>query len=233
MSSRVRPASAIACSAASTASTTGSTMSRRPMREIPMPVTATLSSNLSPAFGIGRASWMAGRSAGNGPLSVSPVGSNSGTHTSSSCSNTHLHLHADEHLVGGHVHEVGGEADAVVLLDGDDRDHVRRREARDPHLLVEGETGDDARDPTPRRPPIRASGSRGRPRVGGWRSSPHAGAALEAQLPVLARLPEELVELASARAAPVRLLRSRSLLGGFDDHAWQPTLLVPDRRRVP
>ena len=87
MSSRVSPASAIACSAASTASTTGSTMSRRPIRESPIPVTATLSSNLSPAFGIGRASWMSGSSAGNGPLSVSPVGSNSGTQTSSVCSN--------------------------------------------------------------------------------------------------------------------------------------------------
>ena len=56
MSSRVSPASAIAASAASTASTIGSAMRRRPIRERPMPVTATLSSNLSPAFGIGRAS---------------------------------------------------------------------------------------------------------------------------------------------------------------------------------
>ncbi len=58
------------------------------MREMPIPVTATLSSNLSPGFGIGRASWISGSSAGKGPLSVSPVGSNSGIHTSSMCSNS-------------------------------------------------------------------------------------------------------------------------------------------------
>ena len=43
-----------------------------------------------------------------------------------------LHPHPDVDVVGVAVHDVGGEPDAVVLLDGDDRDHVRRREARDP-----------------------------------------------------------------------------------------------------
>ena len=49
----------------------------------------------------------------------------------------HLHLHADEHVAGLAADDVGGEADAVVLLDGDDRDHVRRREAREPGVLVD------------------------------------------------------------------------------------------------
>ena len=86
MSSGFRPASAIAWIAASTVSTRGSTMSRRPTRDIPMPVTATWSSNLSAFFGMGRKSWIFGSSAGNGPFSVSPVGWNTGIHTSSSCS---------------------------------------------------------------------------------------------------------------------------------------------------
>ncbi len=40
----------------------------------------------------------------------------------------HLHLHAHVHVAGLAAHDVGGEADPVVLLDGDDRDHVRRGE---------------------------------------------------------------------------------------------------------
>ena len=106
----------------------------------------------------------------------------------------HLHLHAHEHVVGGHVHEVGGEADAVVLLDGDDRDQVRRREARDPRLLVEGEPGDDR---TPRhlgrRPLVRTAVRAHRARRVAQLAT--AGAALEAKRAVLTRLPEELVEL--------------------------------------
>ncbi len=86
MSSGLSPASSIACFAASTVSVIGSTMSRRPTCDMPMPVMATWSSNLSACFGIGRASYIFGSAAGNGPFSVSPVGSNSGTHTSSSCS---------------------------------------------------------------------------------------------------------------------------------------------------
>ncbi len=88
MSAGVSPASAMADSAASTASTIGSSIRRRPTREMPRPVIATLSSNFSAPFGIGRASCICGSAAGNGPLSVSPVGSNSGIHTSSSCSKT-------------------------------------------------------------------------------------------------------------------------------------------------
>ncbi len=87
MSSRVSPASAIAASAASTASAIGSSIRRRPTREMPRPVIATWSSNLSAPFGIGRAWRALGSLAGNGPLSVSPVGSNSGIQTSAACSN--------------------------------------------------------------------------------------------------------------------------------------------------
>ena len=47
MSSMVRPASATALRHASTVSPRGSTPSRRPMRDMPMPVRATLDSNFS------------------------------------------------------------------------------------------------------------------------------------------------------------------------------------------
>ena len=40
-------------------------------------------------------------SAGSGPGSVSPVGANSGNHTSSCCSNSHRDLHADVHVASG------------------------------------------------------------------------------------------------------------------------------------
>ncbi len=86
MSSGRRPASSIACFAAATVNVMGSTISRRPTCDMPMPVTATWSSNLSAPFGIGRASWLFGSVAGNGPFSGSPVGSNTGIQTSSSCS---------------------------------------------------------------------------------------------------------------------------------------------------
>ncbi len=87
MSLGSRPTSAIASSAASTARSSGSRPRRRPTCDIPMPVMATWSSNLSAFLGIGRKSWIFGSGAGNGPFSVSPVGSNSGIHTSSSCTN--------------------------------------------------------------------------------------------------------------------------------------------------
>jgi hypothetical protein len=53
---------------------------------MPMPVIATSSSNFFAPLGIGRASREVSSTVGNGPLSVSPVGANTGIHTSSSCS---------------------------------------------------------------------------------------------------------------------------------------------------
>ncbi len=87
MSSRVRPASAMARMHASTVSASGSRISRRPTSDIPIPEIATLSSNLS-GDAIGRACQMVSSSAGSGPGSGSPVGANSGNHTSSCCVNS-------------------------------------------------------------------------------------------------------------------------------------------------
>ena len=53
---------------------------------MPIPVMATSSSNFLAFFGIGRATREVSSTAGKGPFSVSPVGSNNGIQTSSSCS---------------------------------------------------------------------------------------------------------------------------------------------------
>ena len=117
----------------------------------------------------------------------------------------HLHLHADVHVGGVAVDDVGGEADAVVLLDGDDRDHVGRREARHPRVLVDGEAGDHRLARHLRRRPL------GRVAVRAHRDRRVAqlaavGAALEPEHAVFARLPEELVALTDLRQhAPARL----------------------------
>ena len=144
-------------------------MRRRPTCDMPMPVTATWSSNLSAFFGIGTEIVdLRILRPGTDPSSVSPVGSNSGIHTSSSCSKQHLHLHAHEHVGRVAVDDVGGEADTVVLLDGDDGDHVGRREARHPGVLVDREARRPRPGPTPRPAPSRSSGSTGRrARAGG------------------------------------------------------------------
>jgi hypothetical protein len=84
MSSRVRPASATAARQASTVSDRGSTISRRPIADRPTPDSITRCSNRSSLAG-GRGAGRRGsptRSTG----SVSPVGSNSGSQTSSFCS---------------------------------------------------------------------------------------------------------------------------------------------------
>jgi hypothetical protein len=87
MSSMVNPASATAASQACTVSTSGSTISRRPMSDMPMPVMATSSSNLRVPI-IGRTprrtssalGSSSGRAAGSG---CSSVGRNSGSQVSS------------------------------------------------------------------------------------------------------------------------------------------------------
>ena len=81
MSSRVRPASATAARQASTVSDSGSTISRRPMADRPTPLSTDWCSKRSSRAG-GRGTGRVGsgtRSTG----STAPVGSNSGSHTSS------------------------------------------------------------------------------------------------------------------------------------------------------
>ena len=86
MSSSVSPASATAARQASTVSDSGSTISRRPMAERPTPdstdavLEAVVARAAAAASGRSRLARR-GRSA-----SVAPVGSNSGSHTSSCCS---------------------------------------------------------------------------------------------------------------------------------------------------
>jgi hypothetical protein len=85
MSSRVRPASATAARQASTVSDSGSTISRRPIADRPTPDSTARCSNRSPLAG-GRGAGRRG-SPTRSAVSVSPVGSNSGSQTSSAGSN--------------------------------------------------------------------------------------------------------------------------------------------------
>ncbi len=91
MSASVSPASAIAASQASSVSDSGDTISRRPIFDAPMPVIAAVSSNFV-VVSIGRTNFPkscgAISSSGSGAVSGSEVGRNSGSHTSSFCSNT-------------------------------------------------------------------------------------------------------------------------------------------------
>ena len=87
MSSRVRPASATAATQASTVSDSGSIINRRPICERPMPESTERRSNRSaPVGGRGLGTLGAGTSSAASAF-TSPVGSNSGTQTSSCCSN--------------------------------------------------------------------------------------------------------------------------------------------------
>ena len=91
MSSSVSPASATAASHASMVSDSGGTISRRPMRDAPIPVIAEWSSNFSVVI-IGRTylakSCGAMSSGGIATMFLSAVGRNSGSHTSCACSKT-------------------------------------------------------------------------------------------------------------------------------------------------
>ena len=78
-----------------------------------------------------------------------------------------LHPHAHEHVVRVAADDVGGEPDAVVLLDGDDGHAVRRREARDPGVVVDRDPGNDGPPGDRRRCPARWSSSRGTPATAG------------------------------------------------------------------
>lgn len=83
MSARSRPASATARRHAVTVSDNGSTMRRRPIVELPTPVSATLSSNLR-VDDMGRTSRLRSPGPGTGPASAaSESGSNSGIQMSS------------------------------------------------------------------------------------------------------------------------------------------------------
>ena len=135
---------------------------------------------------------MVSSSAGNGPCSVSPVGSNSGIHTSSSCSNATCTFMPTNTSSGAHVHHVRGEADPVVLLDGDDRDHVRRREAGEPRVLVDREPATTGAARHLGRRPLGGVAMRA-DRRGRETQLAALGAALEPQHTVAAGGPEELV----------------------------------------
>ena len=100
--------------------------------------------------------------------STSPVGSNSGSHTSSSCSKRDHHLLADDDLVGVAPDDVGGEVHRRVLGEGHVGDDVGRVEPGQPGVLVdrEGRRPSPARTPRPaRRDRLRHRGQMG---TGGW-----------------------------------------------------------------
>src|SRR5262245_5324613 len=171
------PASSIAARHASSVSSNGSRSTRRPTSDWPMPVMQTLRSGISratsaPAPGVGleqRQPHVAARIA-----MMLEYGAQ---------------RHADAHVLGLATDEVGGEPNAGVLLDLDDRHHEGQRGPRHPRLVVdrEGVQGRAARDRARRQilgVTLRADRLR--------RMDPLAAgvAAQEAQLTVLAAGPE-------------------------------------------
>ena len=132
MSSMVSPASAIAASQAATVSDSGATINRRPISDMPIPVSATLSSNFS-GVSIGRtySPKRSGAISSTGKRSESrrpSTGRNSGSQTSSMLLEDDLDLLAEFQLVGIAVDDVGGQPHPGVLGDGDLRDDVGRRQ---------------------------------------------------------------------------------------------------------
>ena len=85
MSSMVNPASATAARQASMAKLMGLRPRRRPTSDMPMPVMATLDSNFS-AVGMGRTGAGMGSGYSTASEAGSPVGANTGSHTSLCCS---------------------------------------------------------------------------------------------------------------------------------------------------
>ena len=114
-------------------SDSGGTISRRPIRDAPIPVIAEWSSNFSVVI-IGRTclakSCGAMSSGGMRRRFFSAVGRNSGSHTSCACLEDHLDGLAELEVVEVAVNDVGGQPDPGILLDGDLRDDVRRRADR-------------------------------------------------------------------------------------------------------
>ena len=134
MSSSVSPASAIASRQASTASDRGSTMRRRPILDRPMPLrTARCSkrSGLSGGRGIGR-TGSATRSTG----SSDPVGSNSGSQTSSCCSKRTTTSWPIRDVGRVAADDVGRQVHAGVLGQRDVGDDVRRLEVGEPRWAL-------------------------------------------------------------------------------------------------
>ena len=90
------------------------------------------------------------RGARSSGLGVQP-GRNSGSQTSSSCSNTTSTV-GRVRARRGRIDDVGGEPDPRVLLDRDLGEHVGRRHARDAEAVVDGEPGSVALPDTSRTP---------------------------------------------------------------------------------
>ena len=192
MSSSVSPASATAARQASTASDSGSTISRRPMRRPPDAgqhdaVLEAVVAERRPRASGGTGSGT--RSTG----SVAPVGSNSGSHTSSCCSKRTATSWPMCTSSGSQPTMLVVRWTRRVLGERDVGDHVRRLEAGQPLVLVDREA-DDRGPPRHRgRRPRAAAARAGRSAPAGARA-PAVGAALDAQVPVGARRPEPLVD---------------------------------------
>ena len=201
MSSMVSPASAIASRLASTASASGSTISRRPKVERPMPLrTARCSkrSSLRGARGSGR-TGSATRSTG----STDPVSSKRGSHTSSCCRNGDRDLLADLHLGRLAADDVRRQVHAGVLGQRDVGDDVGRVEVGQPAVGVDrgADDGAAARHRGRLRRPAPAVGADGHRRM---HQLAAVAALLDAERAVGTGGPEPLVGRGQLRQGPHR-----------------------------
>ncbi len=191
MSAIVRPASATALRAASMVRLSGSTPSLRPSRDMPMPVIATLSSNLS-GLTMGRTHCSGRSSSGTGPSAGPSVAYGEQRQPDVfDLLETDLDPVAHRELLDRHVDDVGGQPDPGILLDGHDADDVRRRHRRYPHVLVDGETHQHAPARHVFGRQIRRA-TRPADRSGRVLKGPAVGAAAEPQHPFGTAGPEEL-----------------------------------------
>ncbi len=122
-----------------------------------------------------------------------------------------LHAHADVHVVGIAVDDVGREPDARVLVDRDHGDDVGWREVREPLLVVDREPHDVAAPRHVDDVEVAAAAVRA-DRARRMQERPAAAAVLDAQDAVGARGPEALVLRGERRHGPVRRFGHEYLL---------------------
>ena len=198
---------------ASRVSSSGSIASRRPTADCPMPVMATRFS-MYVSLGRHHASASARTTGSTRRLRVLVVLEHD------------LHRHADPHVLGRAVDDVGGQAQARLLLDLDVGDDVRQLGTGHPGLVVDGEAGD--RGPAAHRLRSRCP-CRGRPGrwvgAGGCRSRSAGSAGTPAGLP--APLPEVAVAVGHAGKDPEDRFYGRHQRTPFRPDrspAWEPAL---------
>ncbi len=144
MSSMFKPASAIAASQAATVSDSGGTISRRPISDMPMPVSATLSSNFS---GSQHGPHVLTESLRFDLVDRQRGGFGAVDEAEQRQPDVvvlledHLDLLTQLQLLGVAVDDVGGQPDSRVFGDRDLRDDVGRGQAGQAESFVDGEPG--------------------------------------------------------------------------------------------